>query len=326
MKYLIRSGCALLAACLAMPLTAAAQPKFPSKPITLIVPFPPGGSVDLTARALAPSLDKVLGQPVVVQNRAGASGQIGTRAVAVADPDGYTLLVSTTQISVLPAVDAVFERKPAFTLDQFEPLARLSADPVMLVVNAKRPWKTLQDLIDDAKKAPGTIDYSSGGLYGATHLPVEMFTQAAGIRMQHIPTQGGGPAMTAALGNHVALLVSHTGVAKPHTDSGAMRALANFGDKRVSVYPDVPTLKESGLDVEYFLWQGLFAPAKTPEPVLKVLREAVATAAGSPEFKELLARAGSEVAYQDSEAFRAWWQNQNTVLGNAVRAIGKIEQ
>jgi len=314
----------LMAACV-IGYGAQAQEKYPSRPITLVVPFPPGGSVDLTARAIAPGLQKVLGQPVVVQNRPGASGQLGTRAVAVAAPDGYTLLVSTTQISVLPAVDEVFGRQPAFAYDQFAPIARLSADPVMLVINAKRPWKTLQDLIDDAKKNPGKIDYSSGGLYGATHIPVEMFAQAAGIKMQHIPTQGGGPAMTAALGNHVALLVSHTGVAKPQTDSGAMRALVNFGDKRVSAYPDVPTLKESGLDVEYFLWQGLFAPAKTPEPVMKIIREAVEKAATSPEFKEMLARAGSDVAYQDTATFTKWWQNQNKVLSDAVRAIGKVE-
>jgi tripartite-type tricarboxylate transporter receptor subunit TctC len=323
MHFLVRTAL-LMTACV-IGYGAQAQEKYPSRPVTFIVPFPPGGSVDLTARALAPSLEKVLGQPVIVQNRSGASGQIGTRAVAVAAPDGYTLLVSTTQISVLPAVDEVFARPPAFTFGQFTPIARLSADPVMLVVNAKRPWNTLQELIADAKKNPGAIDYSSGGLYGATHIPVEMFAQAAGIKMQHIPTQGGGPAMTAALGNHVALLVSHTGVAKPQTDNGAMRALANFGDKRVSVYADVPTLKESGIDVEYFLWQGLFAPAKTPEPILKVLREAVEKAATSPEFKALLERAGSEVAYQDAPTFAKWWQNQNQVLGDAVRAIGKVE-
>jgi len=314
----------LMAACV-IGYGAQAQEKYPTRPITLVAPFPPGGSVDLTARALAPLLQKVLGQPVVVQNRPGASGQLGTRAVAVAPPDGYTLLVSTSQITVLPAVDEVFGRARAFNYDQFTPIARLSADPVILVVNAKRPWKTLQDLIDDAKKNPAKIDYSSGGLYGVTHVPVEMFTQAAGIKLHHIPTQGGGPAMTAALGNHVALLVSHTGVAKPQTDSGAMRALANFGDKRVSAYPDVPTLKESGIDVEYFLWQGLFAPAKTPEPVLKILREAVEKVATSPEFKEMLARAGSDVAYQDAPAFTKWWQNQNKVLGDAVRAIGRVE-
>jgi tripartite-type tricarboxylate transporter receptor subunit TctC len=131
--------------------------------------------------------------------------------------------------------------------------------------------------------------------------------------------------MTAALGNHVALLVAHPGVLKPHSDAGTMRVLANLGDKRIAAFPDVPTLKELGYDVEYYLWQGLFAPAKTPEPVMKVLREAVAKAAETQEFKVALDRAGSEPAYQDTATFRAWWENQNKVMDAAVRGIGKVE-
>ena len=323
MRWKTKGLLVLLALVLGFP--ALAQDKYPNRPITLVVPFPAGGSVDLTARAIGIPLEKILGQPIVIQNRGGAAGAIGTRAVATAEPDGYTLLASTTQISVLPPVDEVFDRKPAFSRDQFQPLARLSADPVLLVVNAQRPWKSVKELVDDAKRQPGAINYSSGGLYGATHLPVEMFAQAAGIKMQHIPTQRGGPAMTAALGNHVALLVSHTGVAKPHTDAGTMRALGNLGGQRVAAFSEVPTMKELGYDVEYYLWQGLFAPAQTPEPVMKILREAVAKAVQTQEFKVALERAGSDPAYQDTETFRAWWENQNKVLGTAVRAIGKVE-
>ena len=304
---------------------AYAQDKYPSRPITIIVPFPAGGSVDLTARAIALPLEKILGQPVIVQNRGGAAGAIGTRAVAAAEPDGYTLLLATPHINVLPVVDDVFGRKPVFSRDQFMPIARLSADPVLLVVNSQRPWRAVKELVEGAKRNPGVINYSSGGLYGATHLPVEMFAQAAGIKMQHIPTQGGGPAMTAALGNHVALLVSHPGVAKPHTDAGTMRALANLGGVRVASFPDTPTLKELGYEVEYYLWMALFAPAKTPANIMSSLNEAVARAAASPEHREALQRAGSEPAYQDTTAFAAWWENQNKVLGAAVRAIGKVE-
>jgi tripartite-type tricarboxylate transporter receptor subunit TctC len=316
-------GAALLAlACMAG--GAQAQEKYPSRPVTLIVPFPAGGSVDLTARAIAAPLEKILGQPIVIQNRSGAAGAVGTRAAATADPDGYTLLASTTQVSVLPPVDEVVGRKPAFAITDFRPIARLSADPVLLAVNAQRPWKTLKELVDDAGRHPGAINYSHGGLYGGTHLPVEMFLQAAGIKMQQIPTQGGGPAMTAALGNHVALLVAHPGVLKPHADAGTMRALANFGDKRVAAFPDVPTLKELGYDVEYYLWQGLFAPASTPEPVMQVLREGIAKAVETQEFKTALERAGSEPAYQDTATFSAWWDSQNKALSRAVHAIGKI--
>jgi tripartite-type tricarboxylate transporter receptor subunit TctC len=304
---------------------AHAQDKYPSRPITLVVPFPAGGSVDLTARAIAAPLEKILGQPVVIQNRSGAAGAVGTRAVATADPDGYTLMASTTQVSVLPPVDEVFGRKPAFTREDFQPIARLSADPVFLAVNAQRPWKTVKELVEDAKKHPGEINYSHGGLYGATHLPVEMFAQAAGVKMQQIPTQGGGPAMTAALGNHVALLVAHPGVLKPHADAGTMRVLASLGDKRIASFPNVATMKELGFNVEYYLWQGLFAPAKTPEAAMKVLREAVAKAVETDEFKTALSRAGSDPAYQDTATFRAWWAEQNKQMDAAVRAIGKVE-
>ncbi|MBN8920600.1 MAG: tripartite tricarboxylate transporter substrate binding protein [Rhizobiales bacterium] len=316
---------AALACVLAAGLPAAAQDKYPSRPVTMIVPFPAGGSVDLTARAIGLPLEKILGQAIVIQNRGGAAGAIGTRAAATSDPDGYTLMASTTQVSVLPPVDEVFGRKPGFAREDFVPIARLSADPVFLAVDAQRPWKAVKELVDDAKKHPGDINYSHGGLYGATHLPVEMFAHAAGIKMQQIPTQGGGPAMTAALGNHVALLVAHPGVLKPHTDAGTMRVLASFGDKRSAAFPDVPTLKELGYDVEYYLWQGVFAPAKTPAPVVQTVREAIGKAVETDVFKAALERAGSDPAYQDTPAFKAWWENQNKVLETAVKAIGKIE-
>ncbi len=321
------SAVLIAAAILAIGVTslAYADAKYPSRQISLIVPYPAGGSVDLAARALAIPLEKIAGQPVIVVNRGGAAGAIGTKAVAAAEPDGYTLLVGTTQVSVLPAIEELFGRTPPFTFDQFAPIARLSADPVMLVVNSQRGWNSLEDLINDAKKRPGTIEYSSGGLYGATHLPVEMFARAAGIKMLHIPTQGGGPAMTLALGNHVGLLVAHPGVAKPQTESGAMRAIANFGDRRVAEYPDVPTLKERGINVEYYLWMGLFAPANTPRDVKTALRKAVAKAVETPEFHLALDRAGSVVAYQDVDAFRVFAQRQDAVLREVVKSIGKVD-
>ncbi len=303
----------------------SANDKYPSRQISLIVPYPAGGSVDLAARALASPLEKIVGQPVIVINRAGAAGAIGTRAVAIADPDGYTLMVGTTQVSVLPAIEELFDRTPPFTFDQFAPIARLSADPVMLVVNPQRGWNTLEDLIADAKKRPAAIEYSSGGLYGATHLPVEMFARAAGIKMLHVPTQGGGPAMTLALGNHVGLLVAHPGVAKPQTDSGRMRALANFGGQRVAAYPDVPTLKERGINVDYSLWMGLFAPAKTPQDVQAALRSAVGKAVDTQEFRQALERAGSAPAYQDADAFRAFARRQDLEMREVVKSIGRVQ-
>src|SRR5262249_49378757 len=152
-----------------------------------------------------PALEKIFKQPVIIQNRTGAAGAVGSQVAAIAPADGYNMTVVTTQLAVLPAVDEVMQKKPNFTRDQFVPIALVSADPSLLFVNAERPWKTLKDLVDDAKKTPDTIVYASGGLYGSTHLPIEMFLKASGTKMRHLPTTGGGPALTAVLGNHAGL-------------------------------------------------------------------------------------------------------------------------
>ena len=165
-----------------------AQEKFPSRPVTILLGYPPGGSTDTTARAIAPVLERILGQPVVIQNRPGAAALIGTQAVANAAPDGYTITVATTQLALLPAVDAVFGRPPSFTRDQFAPIALLSADPSILFVNPSQPWRTFQEFVDDARKRPGQIVYASGGLYGTTHLAIEIVLKATGTKMRHLPT------------------------------------------------------------------------------------------------------------------------------------------
>src|SRR5437867_7236651 len=158
-----------------------AQEQYPTRPITLVNPFPPGGLADLTGRPLAAALERVLKQPVVVSNKAGAAGAVGMQSVAIAKPDGYTLLISVPSITLLPEVDAIFGRPPTFSRDQFAGIARLNADPVIVVVNAEEPWKNLKDLIDDAKRRPGEITFSSSGPYGASHVPTEMLLQAAGV-------------------------------------------------------------------------------------------------------------------------------------------------
>jgi tripartite-type tricarboxylate transporter receptor subunit TctC len=316
---------ALLCAAFGQTAPAAAQDTYPSRPITILIGFPPGGSVDLTARAIAPALERILGQPVVVQNRAGAAAAIGTQAAARAAPDGYTIAATTTQVTVLPVVDEVFGRPPNFTRDEFQPIARISADPVLLFVNAEQPWKSVKELVDDAKKRPGQIVYASGGLHGVTHLPVEMFLKAAGIKMRHLPTAGGGPAMTAVLGNNAALLSSHPGVSGPQVKAGKLRPLASWGAERIPAFPDVPTFKELGYDVEYYLWQALFAPKGVPEPIIKTLRAAVAKAVKEPDFLQAMDKAGAGVAYQDAPAFKTWWDEDSKRLEATVRAVGKGE-
>jgi tripartite-type tricarboxylate transporter receptor subunit TctC len=304
---------------------AAAADPFPTRPITIVNPFPPGGQADLTGRPLAAALEKVLKQPVVVTNKAGAAGAVGMQSVAVAKPDGYTIVITVPAISTIPEVDKLFGRTPTIAREQFEPLARINADPCVIVVNAERPWKTLKELLDDARKRPGEITYSSSGIYGASHVPMEMMLGAAGgVKMRHLPTTGGGPATTAVLGGHADLWCSTTGPAAPHVKSGKFRALAVTSAIRHPHF-DAPTLKELGYDVEYYLWIGLFAPKATPAPVVKALREAVRQAVEDPAFKTALEKIQSPLAYQDADEFRAWWDADAARLAEAVKRIGRIE-
>ena len=298
---------ALLAlALLLVALPVAAQEPYPTRPITIVVPFPPGGIADLTARPLAAAMERLVKQPVVVTNKAGAGGGVGTQSVAIARPDGYMLLLGLVSISLLPERDLLFGQKPAYTRDQFVGIARLNADPPVLAVNAELPWKSVKELLDDARKRPGEITYASSGIYGASHVPMEMLLQSAGgLKMRHLPTTGGGPATTAVLGKHAALWASPPALTLPHVKAGKMRVLATWGGARLAAFPDVPTLKELGYDVEYYLWAGLFTPKGTPPAVVKALRDAVRQSVQDPEFKSAMEKAQTPIAYQDADEFRA---------------------
>ena len=196
---------AAVAACaaIAMSAPALAQEAYPSRPITLIVPFPPGGVADIVGRPFADALSRELKTPVVIENKPGAGGGIGMGFVAKAKPDGYTLLLALSSISILPEADKVTGRTPLFQLDQFVPIARLTADPTVLAVRAESPWKSLAEFVADAKARPGAITYGSSGNYGTMHMPMEMLAQSAGIKLLHVPFTGGGPAVAALLGGTV---------------------------------------------------------------------------------------------------------------------------
>lgn len=305
---------------------APAQELYPSRPVTIVVPFPPGGIADVTARPLAAALERVFRQPVVVANKAGAAGAVGYQSVAIARPDGYTLLLGLVSISILPEVDVLFGRTPLYSRHQFVGIARLNADPPVLVVNADRPWKHLTDLADDARRRPGEITFASSGPYGASHVPMEMWLQAAGgLRLRHLPTTGGGPATTAVLGGHADLWASPPALALPHIKAGKMRPMAVWGATRLAALPEVPTLQELGYDLEYYLWAGLFAPRQTPPPVLQTLREAVRKAVGDPEFRAAMDRAQIPIAYLDTDEFQKWWEADAQRLAQVVRRIGRSE-
>jgi tripartite-type tricarboxylate transporter receptor subunit TctC len=271
-------------------------------------------------------MEPLLKQPVVVETKAGAGGQVGAQVAATAKPDGYTLLSHNNGISGYAEVDKLFDRQPKTTRADFIPLARLIADPVLLLVNADQPYKTLKEFLDAAKKSPETIVYSSGGLYGATHLPVALVEKATGIpKLRHLPTNGGGPAITALLGNNAQMSTQAISATLQHIKSGKLRALASMGAQRSAALPDVPTFKELGFDVEYYLWVGIFAPKGTPKDVLATLGAAIDKAATNDAFKQTLANLGQEAAYLNAAGFAKFWDEDARRSDDAVKFIGKVQ-
>ena len=316
----------IVAASLAALSAGAIAQSYPTKPIQMIVPFPPGGVADVTGRPTAHVMSRILKQTVLVVNKAGAGGSVGAAQAARAAPDGYTILMALSSISVLPVADQLQGRPAAYELDQFAPIALISADPTVLVVSADGPYKTLKDLVDAAKKKPGTINYGSSGVYGTLHVAMEMFASAAGIKLFHVPYQGGGPAVAALLGGQVHALASGPAPAVGQIKAGKMRALASWSTERLPLMPDVPTFKELGYDAEFYIWSGVFAPAAVPTPVLDRLRAAVREAATSPEFKGAMEKVQTPVSYLDAPAFRTYWEKDAARLKVALEKIGKIEE
>jgi tripartite-type tricarboxylate transporter receptor subunit TctC len=302
-----------------------AQEPYPTRPISIVVAFPPGGVADNTARPVAAVLERILKQPVTVLNKAGAAGAVGYQAAATSKPDGYTLLMALVSVSVLPEVDKLFGRPQNYTREQLTGIARINADPSMLVVRADAPWKTLKDLVEDARKRPGEIVFTSSGLYGAAHIPMEMFIKAAGIKMRHLPTTGGGPMMNAILGGHAQLVMTPVSLAAQHVKAGKLRLLAHSGSTPVAAYPEVPSFKSQGYDVEYTAWAGLVAPKDTPPPVIKILRDATRQAVKEPEVINSHAKLETPIAYMDADEFNAWWARDAAKLAEVVRQIGKVE-
>jgi tripartite-type tricarboxylate transporter receptor subunit TctC len=304
---------------------AWAQEPYPTRPITMMVAFPPGGVADNTARPVAAVLERILKQPVTVLNKAGAAGAVGYQAAATSKPDGYTLLMALVSVSVLPEVDKLFGRPQNYTREQLTGIARINADPSMLVVRADAPWKTLKDLVEDAKKRPGEIVFTSSGLYGAAHIPTEMFIKAAGIKMRHLPTTGGGPMMNAMLGGHAQVVMTPVSLAAAHVKAGKLRLLAHSGTTPVAAYPEVPSFKSQGYDVEYTAWAGLVAPKDTPPHIIKVLRDATRQAVKEPEVIASHAKLETPIAYMDADEFNAWWARDAAKLAEVVKQIGKVE-
>jgi tripartite-type tricarboxylate transporter receptor subunit TctC len=310
---------------LALGAPAPAQGAYPSKTITMIVPFPPGGVADTVARPVAEALGKELKQTVVVENKAGAGGALGIGTAARAPADGYTLLLGLSSISILPEADALLDRKPAYTLDQLTPIARFTADPTVLVVRADSPWKSLADFVADMKRKPAAYNYGSSGNYGTMHVPMEMLKAAAGFSMVHIPYTGAGPAVLALLGGQVDALSTGPATIAQHVKSGKLRALAHWGDKPLQSLPDVPSLTQLGYPVRFAQWSALFVPSGAPEAVVQTLRGAARQAAADPQVVATIGKAGSPIEYLDAPEFKRYWDADAKVMVAAVRRIGRVE-
>jgi tripartite-type tricarboxylate transporter receptor subunit TctC len=319
----------LLTATAALPLAGAAaqaQTDYPARPVTMVVAFPPGGQADLAARPTAAALERILRQPVIVQNRGGAAGAIGNAHVARSAPDGYTLLMALSSLAVIPEAEKLFGRAPPYTVDQFAPIALVNADPTMLAVPASAPWRTLEEFIAAAKADPGGIPYGSSGNYGTLHVAMEMFANAAGIRLLHVPFGGAGPAITALLSGQTRAMASAPGTLTQHVRDGRIRVLACWGKDRVPAFPDVPTFMEKGFsEVEFYIWAGLFAPAATPAPVIQTLRTAMGQAVRDPQLVQAFTAAGAPVAYLDAPEFARFFEQDSARLLRAVQRIGKVE-
>lgn len=314
-----------LAAPFAAALPASAQ-DFPSRAVTIIVGFPPGGQADLAARPVASALERILRQPVVVQNRPGGAGAIGSGFVARAPADGYTLLMALSSLAVIPESEKLFGRPAPYTVDQFAPIALVNADPTMLAVPAGAPWRSIADFVADAKARPGDIPYGSSGAYGTLHVAMEMFCSAAGIRLLHVPFQGAGPAVTALLSGDIKALATAPGTLTQHVQSGRLRVLGCWGRERAPAFPDVPTFMEAGFpEVEFYIWAGLFAPAATPAPVVTRLREAMRAAMQDADLLRAFEAAGSPPHYLDAPDFARFFAEDSARLVGAVQRIGRVE-
>lgn len=308
---------ALLATALAV--AAAAQP-YPSKPVRILIGFPPGGATDLVSRLMAPRYTAILGQPFVVENRPGANGTIATDLAAKAAPDGYTIHLATTGSLVLsPATTKV----PYDPLKDFATISQAVALQNIFIVHPALPVRSLKELIALARARPGALNFASSGTASQGHLAGELLKLMTGINMVHVPYKGGGPALTDLVAGHVEIFVAVISTAVPQVKAGKARALAVTGLKRAAVLPEVPTVAETGLaGYEATAWYGYVAPAATPRSIVERLHQATVAVLAQPEVQEALAKSGIEPAPSSPETFAAYIRSETAKWSKVIRAAG----
>jgi len=296
---------------------------YPTKPITLINPMAPGGTLDMQARAYASVADKMLGQPVVVVNKTGATGMVGGLAGAQATPDGYTLTVGSVNIPNALEWEIANGRKPPFTRHEFVCIGTFTMSPTLLIVPGDSPYKSLADFIAAAKAKPGQMAFSSGGLYGMSHLPTEIFVRAAGLKVRHVPYNGGGPSLTAVVGKQVDFSANYPANTLPLVRGNKVKALAVIGAKRLKSAPNIPTTKELGIDAEYYGWVGLLAPLKTPKPVVDKLREVMKKVVESKAFVDMIEQAGDDVHFLNGEELAKYMDTESAQIAKLYAEMVK---
>ena len=305
--------------------TVFAQENWPNRPITMVIPFPPGGVADTVGRPVADALSRSLGQPVIVENRAGAGGGIGMAAVAKSKPDGYTILMALSSISIIPEADKILGKQPSYQLNQLKPIARFTADPTVLVVRSDSPWQNYQQFIAAMRKSPGKYNFGSSGNYGTMHVPMEMLKADQKFFMVHIPYTGAGPAIVGLLGGQVDAIATGPSSIVQHIKSGRVRALAHWGEGRLGSLPDVPSFKEMGVGIQFAQWAGLFVPSGTSDAITNKLREATKVASTDDKVRSVINAAGSPIQYLDAPEFQSYLDADAKQMQEAVKKIGKVE-
>jgi tripartite-type tricarboxylate transporter receptor subunit TctC len=294
---------------------------FPAKPVRLIVPFTPGGSTDILARAIGQKLAETWGQSVIIDNRPGAGGSIGMEMAAKAAPDGYTLVMG--HVGTLAANPALYPKLPYDPVKDFAPITLIAMVPNVLVVGPAVPSQNVRELVALAKSKPGKLDYGSGGNGSAAHLATEYFKLKAGVDLQHIPYKGTAPALSDLLGGQIALMITGLPPVLPHVKAGKLRILGVASAQRLKGFPDIPTIAESGVPgYEATQWYGLLAPAATPKDIVAKLNSDAVKALKDPSVAERLAGEGAEPVGDTPEQFGAFIRSEIELWGKVIRATG----
>lgn len=310
----------LSAAATLLPITAAQAQAYPNKPVKLVVPYPPGGPTDIVARVVAQHLSDQTGQTFVVENRAGAGGNLGAEAVARAPADGYTLLVATTAHAINMSI---FKTLNYDVQRDFAPISLLTQGPLVLVAHPAFPAKTVAEVIAQAKAKPGQLNYASSGNGQSTHLSAELFNTLAGIKLSHVPYKGSAPALTDVIAGQVPLMFDTMLSSMPFVKAGKLKAIAVTSPQRSPAAPDVPTVAESGLPgYEVFAWNGLLAPTGTPPAVIARLSDEMKKVLGLPEVKDKFAVQGFAATYTSPEQTVGFVRGEVDKWTKAVRASG----